>query len=244
MKNENSLIQQHGAIYLIPASLGPGDLAFQIPAANTQILNQIDTFIVENVRTARRFLRAAGFTANFDDVVFHILDKDTPDYQIPGFLQTALEGKSIGLLSEAGCPCIADPGQKVVRRAHEKNIRVVPLVGPSSILMALISSGFNGQNFVFHGYLPIERKDRIKALKNIELDAARKQQTQIFMETPYRNNAILADVLENCSPNTLLCVACNITSADEFIRTMKISDWKKNTPDLNKKPSVFLIYSE
>jgi 16S rRNA (cytidine1402-2'-O)-methyltransferase len=233
-----------GCLYLIPASLGGEVLDFQIPPGNTRIINQLDEFIVENERTARRFLKKAGFDGNFDLVTFHILDKHTPDHIVPVFLKNALIGKSIGLLSEAGYPCIADPGQKVVKFAHSKGIKVIPLVGPSSILMALVSSGFNGQNFVFHGYLPIEKKDRIRAIKTIESDALKKNQTQIFMETPYRNNALLGDILTNCSDNTQLCIASNITCEDEYIKTMSIAQWKKNTPDLHKKPGIFLIYRE
>jgi 16S rRNA (cytidine1402-2'-O)-methyltransferase len=231
-----------GNLYLIPAALSTGDLDFQIPAANRSLINDLDEYIVENVRTARRFLKQSGFRSNFDHVKFHVLDKFTPDHIVPDFLNNALTGKSIGLLSEAGYPCIADPGQKVVRIAHHKGIRVIPLVGPSSILMALISSGFNGQNFVFHGYLPIEKKERVRTIKAIENEAVRKDQTQIFMETPFRNNAMLDDILATCSDNTQLCIACNITGDDEFIKTLSISQWKKNKPDLNKKPGIFLIY--
>jgi 16S rRNA (cytidine1402-2'-O)-methyltransferase len=244
--SENKRFEKNfvGCLYLIPSSLGGDDLNIQIPPGNTKIINQLNEFIVENERTARRFLKKAGYDGNFDLVTFHTLDKHTPDHIVPDFLKNALTGKSIGLLSEAGYPCIADPGQKVVKSAHNLGIKVIPLVGPSSILMALVSSGFNGQNFVFHGYLPIEKKDRIRAIKAIESDAIKKCQTQIFMETPYRNNALLLDIITNCSDNTQLCIASNITCEDEYIKTMSIAQWGKNMPDLHKKPGIFLIYRE
>lgn len=240
----NPARQMTGKLYLIPASLGAEDINQEIPSANSLIVSTLNEFIVENVRTARRFLRKAGFTRNFDEVKFHILDKHTPDHILPEFLKNITDNNPIGLLSEAGYPCIADPGQKIVRKAHEQNIRVIPLVGPSSILMALVSSGFNGQSFVFHGYLPIDKKERVHTIKLIEREALRKGQTQIFMETPFRNNALLADILQNCSNQTLLCVASNITCNNEYIQTMNIAQWKKNTPDLHKMPSVFLLYKE
>lgn len=231
-----------GRLFLIPVSLGSGNIDKEIPPDNKQIINELDEFIVENIRTARRSLRAMGYTNDFDLVKFYILDKQTPPEDIPGFLMNILDGKNIGLLSEAGSPCIADPGQQVVKYAHSKNITVAPLVGPSSILLALIASGFNGQNFVFHGYLPIEKIQRIRKIKEIELDAIRYDRTQIFMETPYRNNALLDDLIRNSGPTTLLCIASDLTTKQEFIKTLSIDDWKKNLPDLNKRPTIFLIY--
>jgi 16S rRNA (cytidine1402-2'-O)-methyltransferase len=231
-----------GKLILIPVSLGSGSVDKEIPAGNSREINQLDEFIVENIRTARRSLRAMGYTIDFDSVKFHILDKQTRAEDIPGFLKNAVDGKNIGLLSEAGSPCIADPGQQVVKHAHSKNITVVPLVGPSSILLALIASGFNGQSFVFHGYLPIEKNQRIRKIREIELDAIRNNRTQIFMETPYRNNALLDDIIRNTNAATQLCVACDLTTEQEFIRTLSIDEWKKNLPDLNKRPAIFLIY--
>ncbi|MBW6478594.1 MAG: SAM-dependent methyltransferase [Bacteroidales bacterium] len=231
-----------GKLFLIPVSLGSGSVDKEIPAGNSREIIVLDEFIVENIRTARRSLRAMGYTKDFDSVKFHILDKHTRAEDIPGFLKNAVDGKNIGLLSEAGSPCIADPGQQVVKYAHSKNITVVPLVGPSSILLALIASGFNGQSFIFHGYLPIEKSQRIRKIKEIELDAIRNDRTQIFMETPFRNNALLDDLLKNSGPSTQLCIACDLTTEQEFIRTLSIEAWKKNLPDLKKRPSMFLIY--
>ncbi len=231
-----------GKLILIPVSLGSGFVDKEIPAGNSREINQLDEFIVENVRTARRSLRAMGYAKDFDSVKFHILDKQTHAEEIPGFLKNAINGNNIGLLSEAGSPCIADPGQQVVKHAHSNNITVVPLVGPSSILLALIASGFNGQSFVFHGYLPIEKNQRIRKIREIELDAIRNDRTQIFMETPYRNNALLDDIIKNSGADTQLCIACDLTTEEEFIRTLSIESWKKNLPDLNKRPAIFLIY--
>lgn len=231
-----------GKLFLVPVSLGSHDIDKEIPAGNTLIINQLDEFIVENIRSARRSLRTMGYTKDFETVLFHILDKHTLPEDVPGFLKNAENGKKIGLLSEAGSPCIADPGQQVVKYAHSKNITVVPLVGPSSILLALIASGFNGQNFIFHGYLPIEKKQRIRKIRDIEQDALRNDRTQIFMETPYRNNGLLDDLISNSASSTLLCIACDLTTDQEFIQTLSIDEWKKNTPDLNKRPTIFLIY--
>lgn len=245
MNNPDSLKNtkgKAGKLFLIPVSLGSGSIEKEIPAINMQIINQLDEFIVENTRTARRSLRDMGYTNDFETVKFHILDKHTPHENIPGFLKNTVAGKNTGLLSEAGSPCIADPGQQIVKLAHTMGITVVPLVGPSSILLALIASGFNGQNFIFHGYLPIDKKQRIRKIKEIEQDAIRNDRTQIFMETPYRNNALLDDLIRNSGINTLLCIASDLTTEEEFIKTLSIDEWKKNLPDLNKRPTIFLTY--
>lgn len=231
-----------GTLYLIPASLGAENIDREFPPENARVVKTLQVFIVENIRTARRFLRKTGYDQDFDQCQFFVLNKHTPLGDIPGFLDHALQGGSVGLLSEAGCPCIADPGQLVVRQAHRKGIRVVPLVGPSSILMALIASGFNGQSFSFHGYLPMDKKERMQRLRNLEQMASQHLQTQIFMETPFRNNALIQDLFQACREQTLLCIASNLTLEDEYIYTAPLSWWKKNTPDLNKKPSVFLIF--
>lgn len=231
-----------GKLILIPVSLGSENIDKEIPPGNMEIINKLDEFIVENIRTARRSLKAMGYTNDFDTVKFHILDKHTPPEDIPGFLNNAINGKNTGLLSEAGSPCIADPGQQVVKYAHSKSIKVVPLVGPSSILLALIASGFNGQNFIFHGYLPIDKKQRIRKIKEIEQDTIRNDRTQVFMETPYRNNALLDDLIRNSGPSTQLCIASDLTTEQEYIKTLGIEEWKKNLPDLNKRPTIFLIY--
>jgi 16S rRNA (cytidine1402-2'-O)-methyltransferase len=233
-----------GIVYLIPVGLSEENPGNHLPSMNASIISDLDEFVVENIRTARRFLRSIGYLKNFAEVCFHVLDKHTVDTQIPGFLANVVQGKNIGLLSEAGNPCIADPGNKVVKLAHEKNLRVVPLVGPCSILMALISSGFNGQSFAFSGYLPVDRKARQQRIKELQQIAIQKDQTQIFMETPYRNNALLNDLLLYLSDNTLLCIAANITCANERIITRTVKQWKKQTPDLQKQPSVFLISHE
>lgn len=235
---------QKGKLYLIPVGLGGDNPHNQLPSFNASIIDTMDEFVVENVRSARRFLRSTGYNKDFDTVTFHVLDKHTRDLEIPGFLKGLKEGKDLGLLSEAGNPCIADPGNKVVRLAHENNIRVVPLVGPSSILLALIASGFNGQSFVFHGYLPVEKKDRQHKIRELQDNVLKNKQTQIFMETPYRNNALVADLLSNCQDSMLLCIASEISMPGEFIKTLSIAGWKKQTPDLHKKPSVFLLYKE
>lgn len=236
-------MENKGKLFLIPVMLGDESPQQVIPAYNTQVINGIDEFVAENARSARRALKAMGYTGDFDKTIIHILDKRTPAKEISGFLATAATGKDIGLLSEAGNPCIADPGNELVKIAHKKGITVIPLVGPGSIMMALIASGFNGQSFVFHGYLPIERKDRQQKLRELKSNIIQHRQTQIFMETPYRNNSLLADILQVCGDTLLLCIASQIGQKDEFIKTMTIGEWKRKTPDLHKKPSVFLLYS-
>ncbi len=233
-----------GKLYLIPVGLGGENPQNLLPSYNSIIIETLDEFIVENIRSARRYLRSIGYKKDFATVVFHVLDKHTSDRDIPGFLDSAKQGTNLGLLSEAGNPCIADPGNKVVRLAHENNIRVIPLVGPSSILLALIASGFNGQSFSFHGYLPVDRKARQHKIKELQELVVKKQQTQIFMETPYRNNALMQDLLSYCADSMLLSIASNISMPEEFIKTMSVEEWKKQTPDLHKKPSVFLLYKD
>ncbi len=231
-----------GTLYLLPTFLAPVDPNSVFPPENLVITNKLKTFIVEDIRTARRFLRKAGFTKNFDDMVFHVLDKHTDRMQVNSFLDVAVKGEDIGLLSEAGVPCVADPGSEIVHIAHRRNIRVVPLAGPSSLLLALMASGFNGQNFVFHGYLPIKPKERSVALLKLEKDIYSKNQTQIFIEAPYRNNHMLESICKICKAETLLCLAVDVTSEKESIKTKTIKDWKTALPDLHKKPVVFLLY--
>ncbi len=232
-----------GVLYLLPSSLGAENVDYEIPAYNQKVMNSLSEFIVENIRTARRFLRKTGCTHDFEKVTFHLLNKHTNDADVPGFLDHVSTDNPIGLLSEAGNPCIADPGRKVVEEAHIRNIKVVPLVGPNSILMALIASGFNGQNFTFHGYLPIEGGERKEKIKQMEINAGKYDQTQIFMETPYRNNSLLKEIIKNCHASTLLCIASDITTPSEYIQTLSIEQWKKQNPDLNKKPSIYLLYT-
>lgn len=231
-----------GKLYLIPSSLGGDDIDAIWPAGHVALVNQLDEFIVENLRSARRFLRSAGYTRSFEEVQFHLLNKHTKPEELSGFLKNVLQGKDVGLLSEAGSPCIADPGQVIVAMAHRKNIRVIPLVGPSSILLALIASGFNGQQFAFHGYLPIDKAERSRKLKQLENAAWQHQQTQIFMETPFRNNQLMHDMIAHLGPDTMLCVACNLTTPAEFIKSQTISAWQKEMPDLHKQTSIFLLF--
>lgn len=231
------------ALYLIPVTLDVNsEPASILPDQVFSIINDLDEFIVENARTARRFLRRAGFSKNFDEVTMHILDKHTGINEASGFIGSLKAKKSVGLLSEAGTPCIADPGADIVRLCQEQNIRVAPLTGPSSILLALMASGFNGQQFAFHGYLPIQKPELKKKLKQLENNILKENQTQIFIETPYRNMKLLEVIIQNCSPALKLCIASEITTSNELIKTRYVSEWKKNVPELHKKPTVFLLY--
>jgi 16S rRNA (cytidine1402-2'-O)-methyltransferase len=229
-------------LFLIPSSLGGDSAADVWPPGNLDRIRHIRTFIVENVRSARRFLRMAGYMSDFEEVRFLLLNKHTTEAELGSYLDATAEGKDIGLLSEAGSPCVADPGQAIVCLAHKKGIRVVPLVGASAILLGLAASGFNGQQFAFHGYLPIKKSERQKKIRELERQAYAGDQTQIFMETPFRNNALMADLLIVCRPETMLCVACDLSLPDEFIRTHVVAQWRKKMPDLHKRPSIFLIY--
>lgn len=231
-----------GKLYLIPTTLGEGDINYSLPGEVKNIIHSIDEFIVEDERSARRFLKLAGTPFPLQGIKLHTLNEHTIQTGISSYLNSIDTGKDIGLLSEAGCPGVADPGAEVVKIAHEKNIRVVPLVGPSSILLALMASGFNGQNFCFHGYLPKERNERIKKLKTLEHDAFKRNQTQIFIETPYRNHNLLEDIFSNCTHAASLCIACDITLSSEFIQTKTVGEWKKKVPDINKRLAIFLIY--
>ncbi len=233
----------NGTLYLIPSLLAETNDGSHFPSYNLQVIRSLDAFVAENVRTARRFLRKVGYQQDFDRVIFYELNKHTDSTQLNSFLAPLKEGRDMGLLSEAGIPCIADPGSSVVALAQEAGIRVVPLSGPSSIFLALMASGFNGQHFVFHGYLPIGRKERDQKLAELEREAITLRRTQIFMETPYRNNALLESILHVCRDSTQLCIASMIThEALESIRTKTVGEWKKNRPDLHKQPTVFLVY--
>lgn len=230
-----------GTLYLIPTPLGETDHGHSLPAYNEQIIHSLDVFIVEELKTARRFLRKAGYKKDFETTTFHVLNEHTPFTEVSGFLQEAFDGKNIGLLSEAGCPAVADPGAIVVKLAHERSVKVVPLTGPSSIILSLMASGLNGQSFTFHGYLPVkplERKARIKELDRI---AQRHSQTQIFIEAPYRNKQMIEALLESCNDQTLLCIASNLTMPDEYIATKTVGEWRKIKPDPEKRPTVFLL---
>ena len=231
-------------LYLIPSFLAETNTKAIFSSYNLNLIQSLDIFIVENLRTARRFLRKVDYKKPFDEVVFFELNKHTDPLQYPSYLKGCSEGRAIGLISEAGSPCIADPGADLVALAHQLGIRVVPLIGPSSILLALIASGFNGQNFAFNGYLPIDKKQREQKIKELEGKVHSHRQTQIFMETPYRNNTMISSLLSVCRKDTLLCIASEITHDNwEKIQTKRISDWKKSVPDYHKKTCVFLIYS-
>lgn len=229
-------------LYLIPTTLGESPLSNVLPAANTEIIQQIKHFIVEDIRTARRFLKKVDKNINIDELTFFSLNQHTSPTDIASFLAPMAMNFDMGIISEAGCPAIADPGADVVHIAQEKNYHVVPLIGPSSILLSLMASGFNGQSFAFVGYLPIQAGERGKALKRLENRVYSESQTQIFIETPYRNLKMLEDILQNCQAQTRLCIAADITLETEFIKTKTVKDWKKEKPDIDKKPCIFLIY--
>ena len=204
-------------------------------------LVQLDHFIVENLRSARRFLKKCGYSKNFDDVTFFELNNRTKDSEYASMIQPLKNGIDMGLISEAGVPAVADPGSEIVLLAHQHQIRIRPLVGPSSILLALMASGLNGQGFTFNGYLPRKENDRIKALKQLEFLSKKTGFTQIFMDTPYRNIALLENIVENLSPYTKLCIAVNLTMPDEKILTQDVEKWRKSNISLDKKPAMFLI---
>jgi 16S rRNA (cytidine1402-2'-O)-methyltransferase len=231
----------NGKLYLIPITLGESSIESVFPADVIQKTITIRHFIVENIRTTRRYLRMLDNAFPIDETQFYELNKHTTQAQIETYLKPLLNGLNVGVISEAGVPGVADPGAAVVELAHVNNIQVVPFVGPSSILMAVMASGLNGQNFAFNGYLPIKSGERTKQLKHLEKRSMQEQQSQLFIETPYRNNAMVDDLLSACLPTTKLCIACDITLDTEFIKTDTIQNWKKKKPDLNKRPSIFMI---
>lgn len=232
-----------GTLYLIPVPLGEeGDIETLIPQQARQLAASLRTFVVEHPKTARQFLKKTGTVIPLQEIRMSTLNEHTHQEELENLLQPLLAGEDIGLLSEAGCPAVADPGANLVRLAHTRNIRVVPLVGPSSILLALMASGLNGQSFAFLGYLPAERNERVKRITEIEQTSQRLDQTQIFIETPYRNNQLLQDLLGTCHPETELCVASDLTLPSESVMTRRMSEWKKNQPDYNKQPAIFLLY--
>jgi 16S rRNA (cytidine1402-2'-O)-methyltransferase len=231
------------SLYLIPVTLGETEVSRVIPSYNVDIIRTVKYFIVENIRSARRFLKQAIPEIDIDSLTFFALNKHTASSELSDFLKPAEEGFSVGVISEAGCPAIADPGADIVAIAQKKNIRVEPLVGPSSILLALMASGFNGQNFAFNGYLPVNNEQRIRTLKLLEQRIYSENQTQIFIETPYRNDSMLNDILKTCRPQTRLCIAIDITLPTEWIKTGSIIEWKKRpTPSLAKRPCIFALY--
>ena len=236
-------MDKKGTLYLIPVTLGETPHTQVIPEFNNSIINEIDTFIVENIKVARRFLKRSGIQKEISELTFHEINKRSDNNNYPTFIKPLLNGKNIGVLSDAGCPGIADPGADIVALAQEEDIKVVPLIGPSSILLALMGSGFNGQSFCFNGYLPKEQKERVRKIKDLERNAYKHHQTQLFIETPYRNQHMLEDLLKTCYPNTKLCIAVDITLASESIQTKTVEDWQKTKIDLQKRNCMFLIGS-
>ncbi len=228
-------------LYLIPSLLSDSPWDQVLPLFNSTIIGRINHFFVEDIRSARRFLKKVKPDIQIDNLSFMELNKQTPAYQLASYLKVLEEGNDAGIISEAGCPGVADPGADLVKLAHWKNIEVVPLVGPSSILLALMASGMNGQSFAFSGYLPVKKPERIKRIQQLERMAIQNQQSQIFMETPYRNNHLLDDLLATCQPGTLLCIAADITAEGQLIKTLTIAEWKKRKPDLNRKPVIFIL---
>jgi 16S rRNA (cytidine1402-2'-O)-methyltransferase len=236
------MAEASGILYLIPTVLAEDTAAAVIPPQVRSGVEALSYFIVENARTARRYIKTIAPEKVIEALQIVVIDKDSTEAEIKKALEPLKKGISAGIISEAGCPGIADPGAELVKFAHRQNLKVVPLVGPSAILMSLMASGFNGQSFAFHGYLPIEKKDRVQALRQLEKEMLQKDQTQIFMETPYRNNQLLQDVVQHLTPGYRLCIAANITGPNELIRTDTIANWKKQLPDLHKQPAVFLLY--
>ena len=232
-----------GKLYLIPTPLGEGDPARVLPASVLEIIPTLSCFVVEELRTARRFLSAAGLKGKIDTLEFHELNEHTDPRQVEPLASLFDNGRNVGLLSEAGLPAVADPGALLVALCHRHNIEVVPLVGPSSLMMALMASGLNGQSFAFVGYIPAKTEERRSAIKTLEKRSAAARQTQILIETPYRNDSLLADLLACLNGHTRVCVAANLTCPDQFIQTRTVAEWKSNPITIGKRPCVFLILS-
>ena len=230
-----------GTLYLVPSVLGDGASILTLPAATLAILQRLDYLVVETPKQARRFLKLAGVALAERGLHIEVLDEHTAESRLPALLAPALTGSDMGVVSDAGCPGIADPGARLVRLAHTHGVRVVPLVGPSSILLALMASGLNGQRFVFHGYLPVEAARRDQAMRTLELAAQRRHETQIMIEAPYRNNRLLQALLDVCAPDTLLCLAADLTLPSEWIVTRTIAQWRTDCPDIDRRPTVFLL---
>ncbi len=235
---------KYGNLYLIPTTLGDNEPLEVLPLSVKKIVQNTRYFIVENEKSARRFIKKITPRKSQASLKLLLLDKFTTELESRTYLDSCLLGINIGLLSEAGVPAIADPGASIVMLAHTKNIRVVPLVGPSSITLAMMGSGLNGQNFAFNGYLPIDKLDRKKSIKELEKTSRLKNQSQIFIETPYRNEKLFSDLKASLTPSTFLCVAKDITLPSEFIKTLRISDWKKQSVDLHKHPCIFIIHKD
>ncbi|MPS48990.1 SAM-dependent methyltransferase [Methylobacillus sp.] len=231
-----------GTLYMLPVTLGADNIQQALPQEVIQLAQGLETFVVENEKTARRFLGLVKTAKPVRELTLLTLNEHTTDTDLPALLAPLLAGQDVGLMSEAGCPGIADPGARLAALAHRKNIRVAPLVGPSSILLALMGSGLNGQRFAFLGYLPSDKQARIQRIKDIERQSRQQQETQIFIETPYRNQHLLEDMLAHCAAETRLCIARNISLPTELIVSKPIKDWKKSElPELHKQPTVFLL---
>lgn len=230
------------ALFLIPVTLGETSVEQVLPSYNKDIILQIRHFIVENIRSARRFLKKVDSNINIDELTFYELNKHTNPEQIESYLHPLANGFHVGIISEAGCPAVADPGSDIVAIAQKKNYKVIPLVGPSSILLSLMASGFNGQSFAFQGYLPVDNAERVKKIKQLENYIHRDHQTQIFIETPYRNQKLVEDIVKHCIPSTKLCIAMNITCENEYIKTLPVKQWAKQLPDMGKQLCIFLLY--
>jgi len=231
-----------GTLYLIPVTLGDDVIEKALPPAVVEVAQKLDTFVVENEKTARRFLGAIKTLKPVRELTMQTLNEHTTDKELPALLAPLLQGRDVGLMSEAGCPGIADPGAKLAALAHRRGIRIAPLVGPSSILLALMASGLDGQRFSFLGYIPSEKAARVQKLKELEQASRKDRETQIFIETPYRNQHLLEDMLATCHPATRLCIASNVTLDSETIISKSIAEWRSAPlPDLHKKPTVFLL---
>ncbi len=237
--NKNTTL---GTLYLVPAPLGDGDIAWVMPEPVKACVKRLIYFVVEHPKTARKFLKQVECHVPLQEIKMQVLDEHTPHQEILSLLEPLLAGNDVGLLSEAGCPAVADPGAGLVRIAHIKGIKVVPFVGPSSILLALMASGLNGQQFAFNGYLPIKIDVRISKILALEKLSIAQDQTQIFIETPYRNQKLLTLLLETCEDSTNICVACDITVASEYIETKTVKAWKYALPNINKRPAIFLLH--
>jgi len=228
-------------LYMIPSTLGESSIAQVLPPVNIEIINSLRFFVAEEVRTARRFLIRCGYTIPLDAAYFYELNEHSDESELSAIFEETGD-ENLGMISEAGLPAVADPGAKLVEEAHRRNVKVIPLTGPSSIILALMASGLNGQNFAFNGYLPVKANERNTKLRFYEKRSELDNQTQLFIEAPYRNNQLIKAIIECCRPATKLCIAANLTLKEEWIRTRYISDWKKNSPpDLNRQPAVFLI---
>lgn len=234
----------YGKLFLVPTPIAQGPVDLVLPVGTLNVIRNLAFFIVEEERTARRFLKLVAIDKKIEDLTFFVFNEHSPTTHLSHYLAPAFEGHDIGLLSEAGLPCVADPGSEIVKQAHVSGIPVVPLTGPSSLMLALMASGFNGQNFTFHGYLPADKQSRIRKIKELETIIHEKKQTQLFIEAPYRNIPLFEALVATCHDNTLLCIAINLTAGNGTVITKNIREWKKNPPNIHKIPALFLLYAD